>query len=133
MEKFDKDTVKTVLKGIAAYHGSLGHAFHRAMSRIDKAKSIDEVMCAKRDLMVAIVNSIPVTDKTCYFCIYNGQGARSCFACSYGKMHGLCASLNSPWRKIVNMKSALATFIAIHYWTGGEMNAKHKGHKTNTS
>lgn len=123
MEKFDKDVVTVVLKGLAAYHGSISHAFYHAMSRVDDAKSIDEVMSAKRDLMVTIVDNIPVTDQTCYFCVYNGGDAHSCFNCSYGKAHGKCASPNSIWRGIANMKSKLATFISIHYWTGGELNA----------
>lgn len=135
MEKFDKDIAKIIGVRLENYGAIISDAFQHEVAHINNAETIDDVMSAKRNLMVQIAKNIPIRDDTCYFCVhYRGRGSLGCDICSYSETHdGRCGDRDSVWRKIIDAKWVLIDLIQKKYWTGGEMDAEYQGHKTNTS
>jgi len=122
MEKFDKDITNKIVDNLATCAAIVNSEFQRAVDRIEEAESINEVMVAKKDLMISIARNIPTQDDTCYFCICHRNELNGCDICSYAQAHGKCSKMND-WGKMVTLKNDLIDIIKTCYWTGCELNA----------
>jgi hypothetical protein len=132
MEIFDREIAREIAKALGTPRSIIRDKFTYAMKAIREAKSIEEVMIAKQDLMSSIVMILPTQDDTCYFCEYYNyaEDQSRCEHCSYGKVHGRCSKGGSTWKNLTTMKYDLVKYINKNYWTGGELeNAEHQRHQ----
>ena len=139
MEKFKLEILEYLIDKFALHRGEMSRVFDVASFKLKQAKSINEVMVIKRDLLVAILSCFPTMSDTCYFCEYHKDRQEEtppdCSNCSYGKFHGKCGGTlfggdkENTWKRMNGMRLDLSNFIKHSYWTGGEMNAKHKRFK----
>ena len=97
----------------------------RIIARIENAKTVDDVMFAKRDLLGIWVDTFPITTASCYFC--NSTGFREhrdrteCKrSCQYADAHGPClGDPKSTYTRLYEAKQYIQRLIP-EYWTGNE-------------
>jgi len=80
--------------------------------KILKAKTVEEIMELKRDLLKAYVDLMPMGVDCCYFCMLRGP---NCDRCEYGRVHGFCPELGSDYSDLVNAREDLRKAIAKYY------------------
>jgi hypothetical protein len=117
MEKFDKSIVNHLIENFE--QAGKPSPFEEVNYKLKVAKSIDDVMRAKKELLLEILKSLPMDGMFCYFCYVT-----KCEVCSYAKTHGRCGQYygeNSTWFKIVKMIKDLRECIEKEYWTGEEL------------
>lgn len=134
MEKFDKKIVEELKRNLAEADREMKSSFKVVDSSLSDAKDINEVMVAKRVLLLDILNSLPSSGLCCYFCICNSDSR--CKDCSYAKVHGKCGVAStgnkSTWSRMIMKIKELREIISEEYWTGKELkeevanNAKKK-------
>jgi len=71
----------------------------------------------KKNLLLQIVENIPIGYATCYYCLLldGDEGDGSCYMCDYGQSHGICGQPNSSYSQIISIKRKLKTVIAEKY------------------
>ena len=85
-------------------------AFDKAIDAISKAERPEQVMAAKKDLLVCITMMMPLTGATCYFCKTVGYNE-----CDYAKHHGKCLADGSTWGKIFRAYGVLVGALRDYY------------------
>lgn len=129
MEKFYKKTVGIMTRNLRLTKKDMTKPVDDAIIGLKNASSIDDVMSAKKLLLVQLLGALPTGTGTCYFCIYHkhtGQMTPSCADCNYLKAHGRCgpgAKEPDTWGKMQRMIGDLQHFIGKNYWTGFELDA----------
>ena len=89
---------------------------------IEKAKSVEEIMRGKQQLMLELTIGLPVSTRDCYFCLLHEM---KCHKCEYGKMHGSCTRDEiSDWGKLEISKQYLEKNIYNYYKGETYSNAK---------
>ena len=82
------------------------------IEKIRTAKTEEKIMKTKRDLLIYIVDNLPLYNKYSPFClIYDGN----CSECSYAKHHGDCHEYDSDYKRIVRAKNDLVDVLRLYY------------------
>ena len=118
MEKFDKSIVNHLKENFEIAERTITSYFSEVNFDLAKAESIDDVMKAKRRLLLSILYGIPMDGLYCYFCF-----ATKCSECSYGKAHGACGSHQNKntWWEIMKKLKEVRILVEEEYWTGEEL------------
>ncbi len=113
----DQKVVKKLIKGFNECKREIVGDFEEATKRISKCISVEEIMEVKKDLLLNLVNDLPIYGDVCYFCILldtDGDDA-DCEKCQYGKIHGICDHDRSDWRKIIDGSQRFENIIDDYY------------------
>ena len=84
----------------------------RYLDKIRTAKTEEEIMEAKRDLLISIVENLPLSKKYCPFCLIYSN---NCNECSYAEQHGDCHEYDSDYSRIVRAKNDLVDALKLYY------------------
>lgn len=103
-----------------AYVGVLRAAYAGSITKEE------DILAAKRDMMIAVVEGLPLDNPDCYFCVAKiFNEIPTCLDCPYKKMHGNCYETDSDFKKIIKAKEALIS--ALHsYHRDGDTYAEEK-------
>jgi hypothetical protein len=103
-------------------------AFDVAIEAISGAKKPEEVMAAKKELLMTIAHKMPVTSGTCYFCQDRNGPNGKCDKCPYAECHKRCSD-NGDYAKIVDAKETLQDALSSYYsgetYTDPEREKRH--------
>ena len=110
--KVCKEVQKWVVDNLEAWKRKFFEKIDIRIEEIEKAKTIEEFMYAKKNLLQDVIMELPLDGNLCYFCkMYR------CYECTYNIYHGNCYIDGSDYRKIQNMKGELLAALD-HYYTG---------------
>lgn len=129
METFDKKVVSQIKKDLRELRQYYVQDINGAIAALGRQKTIDGVMSVKRDLIVNMLNNVPITGPYCYFCVWHNAQHRPekvwCGSCSYGKAHGRCmyGSDDNTWGQINQAISKAQSIVIKSYWRGDELDA----------
>jgi hypothetical protein len=108
----DPAAVSTVVTALRGFREKYVVAFDTAIMAHKAATTIEEVMEAKKGLLLAIVDNFPAYSQTCYFCEANRS---ICGSCGYVKFHGQCPDEDSDYGKIRSAKEVLKETLQNYY------------------
>lgn len=83
--------------------------FNRYKRRLEDAKTVEDIMIAKRRMTISITKWMPLSAYHCYFCNIDSEeyDEDKCENCEYTKTHGECHEEDSVFMKIIRAKSVL--------------------------
>ena len=84
----------------------------RYIEKIKTAKTEEEVMEAKRDLLISIIENLPLSKKYCSFCLIYSN---NCNECSYAKYHGDCREYDSDYSRMLRAKNNFIDALKLYY------------------
>ena len=89
---------------------------------LESAMSVEELMKAKQDFMLDLINNMPVIKEDDYFCLLNYEDAReqTCFNCPYAKKHGNCHNSGSDYDIMYNLICDLRHVVIHKFYKKGE-------------
>jgi hypothetical protein len=91
------------------------------IKELDLAKSVEDIMKAKRKLLLDLVHELPTDSGSCYFCLENAIDKDpfvDCNPCKYAKIHKVCRDLESDWYRLNQAKYRLVSIIRVWYYRG---------------
>ena len=108
--KVDKSTRETLIENFEAWHKRLEERYKLFTEILKDAEEVEDLMSAKKDLLLWIVEDLPIVSDTCYFCL-----AFDCENCPYAKTHGECFLVLSDWQSIKDARSELRDKLYNYY------------------
>jgi len=113
--KIQAELVQNLRDQLAEHHAGI----QSYIDKIELADTVEKVMEVKWDLLYSWVIDTPITDRHCYFCIeLRYKGAKACYNCEYGKIHGICGEKGSDWMGMSLAKNELLGEIEKYYQLG---------------
>jgi len=106
MEKFDKKVVTQLKRNLRELRQDYVKDINGAVDALSRQTTINGVMSVKKDLLVNMLNNVPINGSYCYFCVWHNTRqvftGTSCLSCSYAKAHGRCVYGNddNTWGQI---------------------------------
>ena len=108
---------KELVKNFRRWLGVLFNRMYFYIEQIEKAKTVEDVMRYKKELLYAYVRDMPLTADLCYFCLlYEDKELQKCDDCEYGKIHGICFDSDSDYQKVLKKRSELLNEIDFSYF-----------------
>lgn len=93
--------------------------FNSAIKALEEAESVNEIMVAKKELLLNLIEELPLGGDTCIFCeMYDDRCSLCDYAHKYG--HRVCNSKNSSWATIQDAQDTLKNVIEREYWSEEE-------------
>jgi len=83
------------------------------LDEIKKAKSVEEIMRIKQEMLLAWLECLPLRPENCYFCIEYLK--HNCTGCRYKDFHGKCLEPDSHYAKITEARRQLESEITNYY------------------
>jgi hypothetical protein len=102
-EKVNIDVIKKLLQDTDSVKDRYNKTFKYYKQALGKAKTVKDIMTAKKEYLKQNIYAMPFGVTSCYYCIKNKLNSpydTSCPTCSYGKAHYKCADLTSDFNKI---------------------------------
>lgn len=89
---------------------------------LKNAVSVEELMKAKQDFMLDLINNLPIIKEDDYFCLLDYDNARdlTCFNCPYAKKHGNCHTPRSDYDVMCELISELRAQVIHKFYKKGE-------------
>ena len=117
--KVDKIVVDRLVENLKRNRDNIFDIYTSYIEDIEDAGSVEEIMKVKQDLLVELVDKLPLFNAVCYFCLLQSRlGLMNCEKCMYGKIHGICMNKNSDYGKIIDMKDRFIDVISSLYYKG---------------
>jgi len=93
---------------------------------IRTTETVEELMRQKKEILVNLINCLPLGFKQCYFCLLHDfeKNFENCYNCLYAKHHGICTHGDSDFAKIVGPLSELKWGILSFYYKGEKYDEK---------
>ena len=117
-QKPEKYIVENIKEGLRNWFYAIEDIKDKYEEGFEKAETINELMQLKKELLINILEELPLNPTTCYFCIKNHYNYQStiCKTCEYGKEYGICAKANSSYDRIIHVHQHLIETIDTKYW-----------------
>ena len=87
---------------------------------LKQAKTVEQIMVGKKELLRELLRTFPLGIKHCYFCLVHE--AWNCGDCEYGKVHKKCTNFESDYNKLHE------AILKVH----SEIGAYYQGEKYDT-
>jgi len=89
---------------------------------LKNATSVEELIKAKQDFMLDLINNMPVIKEDDYFCLldYENASQQTCFDCPYGKKHGNCHNKGSDYDVMYDVVCELRSQVIHKFFKKGE-------------
>lgn len=115
--QFDAGVRDKVVKALKSRKSDTQRLYDGAINAMVKATTIEEILEAKKALLIGIVEGMPLGINSCYFCLVYLRGVGGCGKCPYGKVHGNClnSESESDYKKIHGAKVALLDALQAYY------------------
>jgi len=120
--KINKKVLKELL-GEVKRRRTIAEEYYTAYkTALEKATSVEELMKAKQDFFIGILNNLPVIKEDDYFCLLDYDNAReqTCFNCPYGKIHGNCHGPGSDYDVMYDLINELRHQVIHKFFKKGE-------------
>lgn len=117
----NKRVIKKLAKNIETARKIINEDFDNFINKINEAETVEQVMKAKKELLVHILADMPLFSAHCYFCIqkYLHDGPNYvCVGCKYAVKHNPCNKEGSSWKKIVKEGQKFIKVISEEYYKG---------------
>ena len=111
--KADEDTKDTLIYEFEQWSNSIKHIIDKIISAMRKAETVEELMALKRELLLRLLDMLPLHANYCYFCVKNFT---RCEKCEYAKFHGICTKEPSDYATIKRKLDELKTLIKYRYY-----------------
>jgi len=84
------------------------------------SETVEELMRQKREILINLLNELPIGHTQCYFCLLREYKAAfaSCYYCPYAKYHGVCIHRGSDYARISELLKRLKYEISTFYYKG---------------
>ncbi|MFH1361653.1 MAG: hypothetical protein ABIH69_03265 [bacterium] len=114
----------SVASGIKA---SLSICKHKS-KLCEQASTMEEFIEAKKNLMFALINALPLRVNDCPFCHLRPElTKKSCGACEYSIEHGICMEDDSVYKKITVVREHLLGLISFYGFKKFKYGFKEEG------
>ena len=92
------------------------------LSSLKSANSVEELIKAKQDFFLDLINNLPVIKEDDYFCLLNYDNAanQTCFNCPYGKIHKNCHDPRSDYSIMYDLICELRHQVIHKFYKKGE-------------
>jgi len=107
--KFQRELVKNLERHIREF----SHGYRFLVKKIREARSVEEIMELKREILLFWIRELPLRSVHCYFCLL--PVGEDCQGCLYGKIHGICSRKDSDYLKIWDKRLALLSEIKSYF------------------
>jgi len=119
--KVDEEIREKLIQSLQAISSTLASNISGYLKEIQVAKTVEEIMRIKRDLLVHWITLLPLEPEDCYFCLLQEKKRKEnltdpCERCPYSRFHGVCDSENSDYERICNLLVKLSTEIKRNYY-----------------
>lgn len=122
--QIDEEIRKYLMQNLEAALKDMTRDYRDAIDIISTAEDVEEIMVAKRDLLVACVDQMPMSVDECYFCLLQKRDLDGdwnfCDGCKYSKLHGKCRAESSTFYELTRMRNEFSDELYINYY-GGEL------------
>jgi len=92
--------------------GNFMQAVSHSTYKLLGASTVDRYMGAKQSLMLTIVNSLPLRNTYCPFCLAHSF---DCDSCEYAMLYGKCEDANSTFAQLITAKDKILEALR-KYW-----------------
>jgi len=113
--KVNEATRRKLIKSFKMWLKMLNKVIKSLIKDMEKAKTVEEIMELKKELLIKYVQLMPITSSYCYFCI---EHFMNCDKCEYAKHHGICDYAESDYFKIYDKAVDLKRTIEELYYKG---------------
>jgi len=99
--KIDKSVKKELIENLEDWLDRFHDAIEFKIEKMKDAKTVEEIMQLKKELLVLCLKKLPLGDSYCYFCILQDyKDICGCKSCLYAKVHGYCNNVDSDYKKV---------------------------------
>jgi len=92
--------------------GNFIQAVSHSTNKLLRASTVDRYMETKQSLMLTIVNSLPLHNTHCPFCLAH---TFDCDSCEYAMLYGKCEVANSTFAQLITAKNKILEALR-KYW-----------------
>jgi len=89
----DRKIQRELVRNLEQHIREFSHRYRFLVKKIREAKSVEEIMELKREILLFWTLELPLRSIYCYFCLLLVE--EDCKVCLYGKIHGTCSKKNS--------------------------------------
>ena len=117
--QINEEIRKELVKNLKEWQKELNYHIELCIKEIENAKTVEDIMRYKRNLLYMYVRELPLQAGTCYFCLLHKDEEKNeldCENCEYGKLHGICLELGSDYQKILEKRRQLMAEIEFSYF-----------------
>ena len=120
MMKIDNEIRDELMSNMRLREFEYRESFARFYRKAKQAETVEEIMEYKQELLMELVQNLPLTVDTCYFCLLHNfeDDVHACNKCEYKKFHGKCTEDESDFSSIMNKVHELAQEIDGKYYKG---------------
>jgi hypothetical protein len=113
----EEQACKEAYEHIAKYIEEAQDWIKEVLNELKNATNCWDFLKVKKQLMYTIIDMLPIYIEDCPFCYIYKKDKEDCEECPYGKMHGICRSVFSPYsrrmREIDNLMNAITNYGQI--------------------
>jgi len=115
--KIDKSVKKELIENLENWLDRFHDAIEFKIEEMKDAKTVEEIMQLKKELLFLCLERLPLGDSYCYFCILQDyKNNSSCKNCLYAKIHGYCNDVKSDYKKVkMAVGKAIDTIEKFYY------------------
>ena len=113
----DENVRKELLERLKNLRDEYEATFDLVERDYHRADCVEQLMAAKKTLLMNLVMDMPLGGDDCYFCI---QRDAECEGCPYGAVHGKCSPVQqgqtSDWMDVYNARNELRDALCRYYF-----------------
>ena len=126
-----EEALGVLVENLNDWKEKIEHITETEIKAIKKAKTLEEVMSEKQNLLKKLIKNLPLNSDECIFCIMvDDADCPKCLTkCQYAKYHEICRSPVSDYQKIKNAQEELLDKLSLYYKDekyNGKLNNKEK-------
>jgi len=121
--KVDETVRESLISALREHVRRFSKKMNDMIDKMHEAKTVEEIMRIKRDMLKEWVREMPTKVEDCYFCVlydFATDNVEGCGDCPYGKHHGICTERGSDYDRILNLRDELIRAIHELYYSGEE-------------
>lgn len=117
----DKKVMKKLIDNFRCWENGIKSNIEEFINvDLAEVETVEELMSIKTDIILTMLDYIPITSDYCYFCLELDNlncDKEKCSKCAYKDYHnGTCEEKSSDFMKIFDAKEALADYIVNLYY-----------------